>query len=144
MGIVKIGLFLCYVLLGGISSCHSTMDKVKLDEVKWELETLNGKEVKLSGSDNVIFIEFDSSEKRVSGRATCNRFFGNYEIDGEKIDFSPMGATRMSCPDLNKETEFFKMLDTVDTYSIKDKLLSCFSKAKLVATFKMIKQEVAE
>ena len=144
MGIVKIGLFLCYVLLGGISSCHSTMDKVKLDEVKWELETLNGKEVKLSGSDNVIFIEFDSSEKRVNGRAACNRFFGDYEVDGEKLNFSPMGATRMSCPDLSKETEFFKMLDAVDTYSIKDELLSCFFKEELIATFKMMKPEVVE
>lgn len=66
--------------------------------------------MKLTDPNTEMYIQFEDVEKRVNGRAACNRFFGNYEIDGNKLKFSPMGATRMACPDLQNETEFFQML----------------------------------
>ena len=83
-----------------------------------------------------IFIQFNEAEHRVNGRGGCNRFFGNYEMESSRLKFSPMGATRMACPDLQTETEFFQMLDGVDGYSIKDNKLSFLSKNKVVAVFK--------
>ena len=83
-----------------------------------------------------IFIQFNEAEHRVNGRGGCNRFFGNYEMESSSLKFSPMGATRMACPDLQTETEFFQMLDGVDGYSIKDNKLSFLSKNKVVAVFK--------
>ena len=47
-----------------------------------------------------------------------------------------MGATRMACPDLQKETEFFQMLDKVESYNIKDNTLFFLAKGEVVATFK--------
>lgn len=133
-------LLLCIALLG-VDGCNSSKSMAKLNDVKWVLVTLNGEKVKLSDPNNEMFIQFDEAEKRVNGRAACNRFFGNYEMDGTKLKFSPMGATRMACPDLAKETEFFGMLDKVDSYKIKDNTLSFESKGVVVATFKKGEEE---
>lgn len=129
-------LILLFIIFGGIGSCDSAKEAAKLKDVKWILETMNGEKVKLSEPGKEMFMQFDITESRVSGSAACNRFFGNFELDGTKLKFSPMGATRMACPDLQKENEFFQMLDKVDGYAIKDNVLSFLSKDKVVATFK--------
>lgn len=143
--IMKSFLFaLCLVTLGVVAGCNSSKSMAKLNDVKWVLETLNGAKVTLTDSSNEIFIRFDEVEKRVNGRAACNRFFGNYEMDQTKLKFSPMGATRMACLDMQKETEFFQMLDGVETYSIKDNILSFKSKGEVVATFKKGEEKEAK
>lgn len=126
-------LLFCLALFG--VSCNSSKNMAKLDGVKWELKSLNDRDVKLTDNNSEVYLQFNEAEKKVNGRGGCNRFFGNYEMDGDKLKFSPLGATRMACPDLQLETEFFKALETVDTYSIKDGLLSLKSKDKVVAVF---------
>lgn len=133
---MKSFLILFFFILGGIGSCDSTREAAKLKDAKWELKTLNGEKVKLTESKDDMFIQFDIAEKRVNGRAACNRFFGQFELDDLKLKFSPVGATRMSCPDLQKETEFFEMLEKVDSFRLKDDVLSFLSKGEVVATFK--------
>ena len=47
-----------------------------------------------------------------------------------------MGSTRMACPnDSDWEFEFFQMLETVDNYKVKDKMLYFLSKDNIVAEF---------
>lgn len=126
-------LLFCLFLMG--VGCNSSKNMAKLNDVKWELKTLNNKEVKLTDKNSEVYIQFNEAEKKVYGRGGCNRFFGNYEMDGDKLKFSPMGATRMACPDLQTENEFFQILDTVDTYTIKGGSLSLKSKGNIVAVF---------
>ena len=121
-------LVLCVAL--SVVGCNSSKNMAKLSGVKWVLQTLNDKELSLTDPNS------DEAERRVNGRGGCNRFFGNYEMESSRLKFSPMGATRMACPDLQTETEFFQMLDGVDGYSIKDNKLSFLSKNKVVAVFK--------
>ena len=127
-------LVLCVAL--SVVGCNSSKNMAKLSGVKWVLQTLNDKELSLTDPNSEIFIQFNEAEHRVNGRGGCNRFFGNYEMESSRLKFSPMGATRMACPDLQTETEFFQMLDGVDGYSIKDNKLSFVSKNKVVAVFK--------
>ena len=127
-------ILLCITLAG--VGCNSSRNMAKLNGVKWVLQTLNGEEVKLTDQNSEIFIQFNEAEQRVNGRAGCNRFFGNYEMEGRKLKFSPMGATRMACPDLQIETAFFQMLDEVDALTIKDNKLTFESKEKVVAVFR--------
>ena len=101
-------LVLCVAL--SVVGCNSSKNMAKLSGVKWVLQTLNDKELSLTDP--------------------------NYEMESSRLKFSPMGATRMACPDLQTETEFFQMLDGVDGYSIKDNKLSFLSKNKVVAVFK--------
>lgn len=127
-------LWLVCVITMGVG-CNSSKNMAKLNDVKWELKMLDGKEIKLTDNNSDIYIQFNEAEKKVNGRGGCNRFFGNYNMDGDKLKFSPIGATRMACPDLQTESEFFRVLETVDAYSIKEGLLSLKSKGNVVAVF---------
>lgn len=92
-------LLFCLALFG--VSCNSSKNMAKLDGVKWELKSLNDREVKFTDNNSEVYLQFNEAEKKVSGRGGCNRFFGNYEMDGDKLKFSPLGATRMACPACN-------------------------------------------
>lgn len=128
-------LLLLFCMVLAEAGCRSS-ENAELGGVKWVLVSQDGEQIKLTMPDNEIFMEFNPTEKRVNGRAGCNRFFGNYEQDGSKLKFSPMGATRMACPDLQAENSFFRMLDGVDAYRIKNHHLTLLSKGKEVADFK--------
>ena len=43
------------------------------------------------------YVEF-TSDTELSGYAGCNRFFGSYSRNGDRLEISPLGATRMACP----------------------------------------------
>lgn len=132
-------LLLC-IALTGLGGCKSSKEPAKVNDIKWVLKTLNGKDVVLSDPKGEIFMLFDDVEKRVNGSAACNRFFGDYEMTDTKLTFSPMGATRMACPnDSDWEREFFQMLETVEGYTMKDNVFSFISKGNTVATFEGIK-----
>ena len=92
-------LVLCVAL--SVVGCNSSKNMAKLSGVKWVLQTLNDKELSLTDPNSEIFIQFNEAEHRVNGRGGCNRFFGNYEMESSRLKFSPMGATRMACPDLH-------------------------------------------
>jgi heat shock protein HslJ len=39
------------------------------------------------------------AEGRVFGHGGCNRYFGGYKVEGDRISFSAMGSTMMYCED---------------------------------------------
>ena len=84
-------------------ACRSSKRDPGLVGMKWILESVDGQKVEMKVAGNEIIMQFNDGEKRVTGMAGCNRFFGGYEADGNKLKFSHMGATRMTCPD--QETE---------------------------------------
>lgn len=134
---MKVLLMLACLLPFGMFSCNSSRNMVTLADVKWELASMEGKEIQIKeGAVRNVFIQFDEKEKRASGMAGCNRFFGGYEMDGSKLKFSHMGATRMACPEMNVETAFFKVLEDTDNYIIKEHQLILRQKDKVLAVFK--------
>lgn len=135
--IMKKILFLACLIALTVVACNSSKNMVKLAGVKWELETLDGKEVKIQADKSALSIQFNEAEKRVNGLAGCNRFFGTYEMEGHKLKFSHVGSTRMACPDMEMESAFFQMMDNTDSYEIKNNKLSFMQKNKIVAVFKI-------
>lgn len=132
---MKVILWICTVGIVLIS-CGSSKNKVSLTGMKWVLESMEGQKVQMKEKNNEITVQFEEAEKRVTGMAGCNRFFGGYEADGNKIKFSHMGATRMTCPDQDTELRFFKILENTDTFQIKEQQLTFFQKGKVLALFK--------
>ena len=61
-----------------------------------------------------------AADGKVGGFGGCNRFFGSYTQQGEDLSFSPLGATRMACPNgiMKIEQDFFSMLAKVRTAGI--------------------------
>lgn len=108
--------------------------------VKWIAESLNGKEVKFKEGGSEVFITLESSDKKVFGRAGCNRFFGVYEQNESQLTFSGMGATKMACPDMDIETSFFKVLEDTKSFIIKNDKLTLKDSNNVIAVFKAQKE----
>ena len=84
--------------------------------MKWVAESLNGKEIKFKEGGSEVFITLESSDKKVFGRAGCNRFFGVYEQNESQLTFSGMGATKMACPDMEVEGKILKAMNEVKSF----------------------------
>lgn len=88
-------------------------------------------------------IKFDTAEKRVSGNAGCNNFFGSYEVEGEYITFTQMGSTKMACMDeeSNKtEAEFLKILSGKKLrFDLADQTLNFYDGERLVMMFGVVR-----
>jgi heat shock protein HslJ len=76
---------------------------------KWELESINSKPINKEDFNlKIPVLQFDLSEKRVSGNAGCNSFSGPIELLGKSIKFGNLISTKMACQDMKFENEFFK------------------------------------
>lgn len=62
--------------------------------------------------DTRLHLRFEVDGK-LNGNGGCNSFFGNYTLSESGIDISPIGATRMACPEPQMELEgkFFLLLE---------------------------------
>jgi heat shock protein HslJ len=98
----------------------------RIEDTRWELVELNGRPLAPSNEHTAPFLELDGAESRVTGNASCNRFFGSYDLTAnERLQFAPnMASTMMACPELEREREFLEMLGRVDSYGVADGTLS--------------------
>ena len=67
--------------------------------------------------DAKAFVQFRSGGE-LAGQGGCNRFFGRYRTDGDKIEIGPIGATRMACPEpvMTLEASFLAALEAARTW----------------------------
>jgi len=75
------------------------------------------------------FFTYDRSMQSMSGKALCNRFFGNASfemtegsVDG-KLHMGTIGSTMMACPNDELEQAIFKALQSADSFIIQGKTL---------------------
>lgn len=113
----------CFLAVSLFFSCKPAEKSASLTGTKWVLESMNGREVKLKEPTSEVFMTLEDG--KVNGKAGCNSFFGSYELgEGNQLDFGPMGATKMACPDMDIEVFFFTMLDSTRIYTIEGNKLS--------------------
>ena len=74
-----------------LTACQM-INQDNLSGSSWRLTELNGSKPL---PETKLTIEFDSGE--ISGRTGCNQYGGQYNIDGEKINFSAVYNTEMAC-----------------------------------------------
>jgi heat shock protein HslJ len=111
--------FILFSLL--IASCRNSRNNsaTAITEYNWKLIELNGERISTTGAREP-FIVFQPKDNKVNGNAGCNNFFGNYQINGEQITISNVGATKMACQNMQLETSFFQLLQTPLTFSISE------------------------
>ena len=89
----------------------------------WKLMEFYGKPI-----ENVSkqpFLMLNTNDNRVSGNTSCNGFGGEYELlEGNRIAFSKMMHTMMACPNMTVESEFMKVLEVVDNYTLVNGILN--------------------
>lgn len=89
-------------------------DTANLSSGKYIVSTINGENI------NDLTIEFDTENKKVSGFSGCNRFFGDYTIEGTTLSFGALGTTRKMCAPKNNITEqnMLKALNEINGFKI--------------------------
>jgi len=92
-----------------------------LKQTNWGLVAINPMlDDKSYPTEDVVkaHILFNADGKQVSGSDGCNRYFGAYSQDGQKLTFGMMGTTRMSCPEPRFDVSFHKALALTTKYVI--------------------------
>lgn len=116
-----------------------TKESLSIENVKWKLVTLMGKDV----IDKKAFITFSNKDDKVFGNGSCNNFNGTYQIkEGNQITLSKMAATLMACMDMEVESQFMEVLEKVDNYSLNGNTMT-LNKARMapLAVFEAVETE---
>ncbi len=103
------------VILSGCSLLPRS--RKDLDGTAWVLESYGGK-APLPGSTMTAVFE----DGQVSGSASCNHYFADYQASGGRIEIEGLGWTEMAClnPEgvMEQEREIMSFLGSSATYQI--------------------------
>ncbi len=111
----------------GTTPTQGTLDQTTITEKYWKLVTLEGQKVTMAkNQEREIHFMLKTEQNQVRGFAGCNTFNGTYTLEkGQRIRFSPLAATLKACLEVDvNESEFFKVFELVDNYSINGDTLS--------------------
>ena len=108
----------------------------RVTSTPWQLVALDGVPP-LAGTSVTLRID---GEARVTGKGGVNSYFGSVERSGAKgLAFSPLGATQMYGGDppgiMEQETAYFRQLETVDAFRVRDDRLELLADGKPVLAF---------
>ncbi|MCF6130040.1 copper resistance protein NlpE N-terminal domain-containing protein [Flavobacterium sp. AS60] len=123
-----------------IKKVNPAVGKYTLAETKWKLVVLNQKVVTQNGN-KPYFIKLNSKDGRFTAYAGCNSMMGNYVMPSAyTLSFSEVAATKMACPNMTLETQFFALLEKTNSYLLDNETLTFFGKRKApLARFEAIK-----
>lgn len=122
---MKRTIFAIAVTALGLAACSPTVDTGGSLQGSWELVegTVDGENIPLTQG---FPITMNVTEDGVDGRAACNSYFGNYELDGSNLTLSQIGATEMACMPENvmaAESMYLTALTRVESYSLESEAL---------------------
>ena len=102
-----------------------------LQNTYWKLTELRGEEI-TSNSTREAHIIFHTTDGRVTGNGSCNSFFGTYTVeDGNRLTLSQIASTKMSCENMEIETELLPLLEQVDNFAIGEDGTLSLNRAKM-------------
>lgn len=103
----------------------------------WKLVELQGKTLNPKDFDrNQPSLVIALAEGRLSGSAGCNKLTGTLEPIGDRVNFGPIGATKMACQHMDLENQFLRVLSDGELrYRVSEEQLELFLEGKGVAVF---------
>ena len=97
---------------------------LNLVEKYWRLTELLGEPVTTPEGAKEAHMILKKEDNRVTGTSGCNTFNGSFTLKPfNRITFSRSISTMMMCPNMETETKLYKVLETADSYTIKDDVL---------------------
>jgi len=138
---MKVSFLLIALLLLTTSYC-STNDngKANFNQLHdlWALESINGEAFVMNEQTrNYPIIEIYVKEERLHGNTGCNTINGKIKIDGNKISFSQVIATKMACPG-DLEYRFLSALESIDNYKIEKLRLFLYEGEEVKMVFRKV------
>ena len=98
----------------------SATASANLRGTNWRLVSVSDKPVTApADTQRIAHMILQTDSKSVVGSGGCNRMFGVYELNGEKLRFSGVGSTKMACPTgMDTESAFLQALLKVARWRI--------------------------
>ena len=119
-------------------NCTTMVDE-PLVNTYWKLVEVAGNPVETPEGQREAHMVLAIEESRVQGNAGCNRFFGGYEVEEDKVSFGQMGATMMACPEgMDTEQAFLAALEIADRYEIEGQTMALYGGDEVVARFEAV------
>lgn len=90
---------------------------VNLKGTNWTLVSIMNKPAVPNSGVTLAF----GDEGRASGSAGCNRYSGNYTVNGDKLTFGPMISTKMFCAQpgvMEQEAQFTTTLEKAASFKL--------------------------
>ena|SRR6187455_2624168 len=114
-----LGLFLFAVVLASCSSSNKLSKTLTtLSDNNWQLFSIGQSMYSPSSGGTTPMLSFDPQNQKVNGNTGCNNFSGSFTADKDKLSFGSVGATKMACPDMQKETDFLNALSKTSSFSV--------------------------
>ncbi len=125
------------IIFGMNQACNTTRNSVKdqpgLTQTAWQLIEIEGADFENLAK---VWLKFENNdEKKVSGYAGCNRFFGAYEVSDYNLKFGKLASTKMYCPQMELESFFLKKLENIDQFEIIGSKLRLFAETEEIMIF---------
>lgn len=99
---------------------QSALDGIK--EKYWKLVSINDRPVTVLGKKEAHIIL--KEDGKLIGHGGCNALFGTYKQGvHDKISFKNIGSTEMMCEAMKTEEELIRVLQTTDSYLVKQDTL---------------------
>ena len=113
-----------YADIGRVADALGARDagagSARLEGTYWRLVRIGERPVTALAKPAELHLLLDGNGRRVSGSGGCNRFVGGYELDGDRITFTNLAPTRMSCPEATmlQERAYFGALSPAGRWRI--------------------------
>ncbi len=107
------------ILLSILTACFKdeTVSGQTGDTGAWVLKTINGTPI-----ISRVTIAFPK-EGTITGQAPCNRYFGKQTAPLPWFEVKELGATKMACPQLDLEVQYFNLLQEMTTVEVVQDML---------------------
>ena len=123
-------------LTAGCCNCRSYQKKTRrpLVGTEWQLVQLGGETIQ--PREGSFTITLSAEKGQISGVGACNRISGTYKSDEKRsLRIGPLAATRMACPDLEREQAFIEALESATHYDMDGPMLLILADGELRAVF---------
>ena len=115
----------------------ATAASTTLLNTRWRLTQLGDEVVTNTAGEREIHITMHSGNTNVTGSGGCNRMFGRYALEKQKLKFDGLGGTKMFCDGrMELEQKFNNALMSAMRWRITGNTLELFDdRNAAVATF---------
>ena len=124
-----------FILFSAFVLNEKQIDSPSLYNTKWLLKKIHTD----TGTDDVFtnaFIKFNLQKKTAGGNGSCNTFGSNFVVANHQISIINLFSTKMYCEGVQQtEDSFFRLLEKVNRFEIKEKTLRFYFDEELLLEF---------
>ena len=126
---------LLLILFAGCGSLVKLSDTGVLYSNAWKLVKINGQTAVKPANSNDVTLAVVAGVNSFGGNSSCNQYFGNVTVSGDRITFGDLGSTKMACDDMNLEINYFQALRKVDRFTVNNGILYLYSGSQVVLEY---------